>query len=106
MMERIHVKIQRGVGFKVPRDVYDFEVPVLQAIHGPSNVEVGKRTPVAKKDELSSGDAWNYLKSKYDTKEGEASVQSVFFDRYSFESALKSGVRIDQPEDNGQSAAA
>lgn len=95
-MQSVEVKIQRGVGCRVPRTVYDFEVPVLRAIHGDGNVTVGASKDVPKAQQPTPQQAWDMMKAKYDTKDGEASLEQVYRNLREFESVLAEGIVLDE----------
>lgn len=65
-MKLLNVNIERGAGLTIPALVYDFEYPVLEAIHGDENLSV---TADADADEdITADKAFVMLTARYDAE--------------------------------------
>ncbi|GAB3744823.1 hypothetical protein [Lysobacter olei] len=72
-MKRLTITIERAAGLVIPATCFDFELPVLEAIHGDEAITVESDEDV---DDLAAGDAYNLLTSRY----GREPVKSVYRD--------------------------
>lgn len=73
----VDVIIDRDATVKIPVSVPEYEVPILEAIHGEANIFVQPDSDhEVEVDELTAAEAWNTLQSKYSQNAG--AVKEVF----------------------------
>jgi hypothetical protein len=70
-VKQLAVSIERSANYAIPATVYDFEYPVLQAIHGDEAVKIDSEREVS---DLSAYDAYGLLVTRY----GDAATKAVF----------------------------
>jgi len=78
-MERVSVIVERNQNIKIPTVVYDYEIPVLKAIHGDDNIHEQSRA--ACDEPFDAKTAYEGLMLKYrDKEEGMSILAGVFRD--------------------------
>ena len=75
-LEKVTISIELNKDNKITKEVFDFEVPVIVALHG-EVTELG-RADVADKDTPGVDQAWRMLVGRYNTKSGEEALASVY----------------------------
>lgn len=82
-MTKVHVLIERNGGVRIPRLVPDYEVPVLQEIHGEAMVSIV--SSVETKDSVDPVEAHEALIRRY----GDEAVRPVYRTPQSLERELR-----------------
>lgn len=79
-MRRVKGLVVRGPMEKVPFDVYEHEVPILQAIHGEGNIEVDEGSRYEDDAEYDATAEYERLSQRYgdNSEQGMAWVQYLY----------------------------
>jgi hypothetical protein len=88
-MDLVRVLVERGAHAKVRSEVFDYELPVLAALHG-GEAAVTEVSRVAYKpdDDFDVGDAYRALKVKYSQPDATAALDSIYPNEYAFGNAI------------------
>lgn len=77
-MELVSVGIKRNPAHTIHRECPDYEVPVLQELHGDMSVIVGERKAIPKDEVPDAQTAYDALLARYNTNDGAQALNTVY----------------------------
>lgn len=91
LFRTVELLIDRGAGVIVPRDAFEFEVPILLAMHGSMGSGLVRKTGEGSLD-IPDDDAeavYATMQAKYGGKVGEAALTEAYHNINAFEKAFE-----------------
>ena len=77
-INRCLVEINRNPTVTVPDEVWDWEIPVLQELHGEQSVQVVSSRTRPIPEDFTAVDAYAQLERKYNTDAGKQAIRFVY----------------------------
>lgn len=78
VIQTVRVLIQRDETTKIPVDVAEYEIPILEVVHGPDKLEVTGEESSRNLDSDDADAEYQRLMRKYDTRNGINPVLQVY----------------------------
>lgn len=77
-MDMVSVGIKRNAAHTIQRECPEWEIPVLQELHGETSVLLGERKPIPKEEVPDVFTAYEKLIGRYGTNDGTAALNTVY----------------------------
>lgn len=90
----VHLLIDRGAGVTIPREAFEFEVPILEAMHGAMGSGLVQETGAG---ELEVPDdavdmLYETMRNRYSGKVGEESLAAAYRNERDFAKAVEASI--------------
>lgn len=77
-MELVSVGIKRNAAHTIQRECPDYEIPVLQELHGDQSIIIGERRAIPKDEAPDAQTAYDRMLARYNTNDGSAALNAIY----------------------------